>query len=1492
MKKLLALLTCSTMTGIMSYAAETYVADNVDLSDGHEETFNVASGDTEVHRGIFSGSGSVKKTGDGTLAFEPLVEGEGGAFQDGANTFTGGITVQGGTVRADNAGAFGSNAITISSSGGAVRYGSEYQSGVTTYTEFTNDIDVTVGNTARTVTFSQNTILRGDITGAGQVTLYHDNGSSLTTAGQEGPSAKIYGTVETSGTLLFRSLGTFEMHGPVKAATVYGGDSNSGTGTTELYNAANEIDTYIISHDTLSLMVANAIPGALIEWRPCTGSTLLGRSRVLLNGNNQTFSGLQFCPTGSWAIGQQWGNVRYDAGNRVAFYSSAPATITLTGIANTTCPSYMKLRDEISLVVNAADAPGFVQEFHYHPNPTMGNITVQAGTLSITNGASFQSVQTVTVGADGTLLVTASTNTFMAAKNLVVNGCLSCADNVVTPFSSLDYLEIGSTATVTLPTGCTINTRAYKLGGDLQPDGSYPVGGGTVVVSNDLVLDGEYPIIVSAGTTNVLSRRVTGTGWIHKTGGGALMISNAENDFSGGLTIDEGTVLVAATNALGSGTITLNANGNKVCQLRFIANAEISNPIRQYGVSNSSYPSLYFEKDVTTVLKGGFTGNDHVFFWNEQKVAGGTFPAPGPTTIFDCTVNVTDDKYVNTRNYGEFHFKRAVTALGLEGFAGTAQWWSEGGKVFLYSPDNYFWRFNDYSATVVCMADNVLGGSIGRMEFRSDGNASGGVGLDLNGHDQTTKSLTTASSDRPTVRNSAGNYHCIFSSGGPATLTLTGESASRVFDGGINGPVSLTVNAPSGWWQSFSAKVSKMTGDLSVISGNVELYRDGGFPNASSVTIGRYGRIYVGDNMAIDAFKNVPQATIAGRLDVKSGATMPFADGMTDLELSDTAALYIEGDMTLSFKTVTTNGVTIPGGTRLTSSTTPMIKSGAILVLSENPTAWTGAGAGDSVWTGGNWEDPSVVSRLDQGSVMALFATGGRAENNSALALGGIQFAGNDFTIAGTAPGATLSIDVGGVRVAESETPHTYTLADMAITQAGAGTHNWTIPSNQTLRVKNGLVSVPGTIKMVGAGDLVLEGTNTFAGGFSTTYDLYRYAPMLTVSGLLATPDHVDQGRPTENDGKSIFLTCEQDSGSANRLFCLSNAVVEKPVLIRYANSGRTSIFAPANTANELRGQVRYLNNTWHKVIAEANAEIVFSGGLEAAHSFRHFGDGILRFKDNPCSFNKMGGLNPSRGTAIVEVPGNTFLRLVVGYEDHHYPTVQLAVSDAMTDGELIIGYNGGYYDELHNSKAHFTSGRYTLDLMEATTQRCSRVALGPLGVLKGTYPSMLEVAGDNPRSTDHERRFCIAGVVTNGVGFHMCGSGTLLLSSSGTYNTVGDLKVSSGTLELESGVVWNKGTNATVVGSGTLKVNATGALGSRQVVLFVGDPSEDWKLDIPAGCKLMVRELCDAETGRRYSSGEYGNAASGAPLQGLADHFVGNGTLLVARPYTTICFR
>ena len=897
-----------------------------------------------------------------------------------------------------------------------------------------------------------------------------------------------------------------------------------------------------------------------------------------------------------------------------------------------------------------------------------------------------------------------------------------------------------------------------------------------------------------------------------------------------------------------------------------------------------------------TVLKGSFTGNSNVYFWNELKGSGGTFPTPGAITIFDCTVTVPTNptRAIWLRTYGEFHFKKKITALSIIGQDGTNMRWGEGGKVFLYSPENVLSRVNAYSPYVICEADNVLGGSAGRIDFRSADWSSGGVRFDLKGHSQTTKSISTSNGQVAKILQASDAFHAINSSSGAPTLTITGDSADRTTYAGINDAISLTLNNVTGvadFWQTFSGKSSKMTGALTVTKGTLKIMAGAGFPNASSVTVGSAGQIVL-DSTTTDAFKNVPTLTLDGKLQIRAGATQPFAYGKTDLVLNDTATITILTNMTLSFKTVTTNGVVVPGGTRLDKNTMPgrIVGDGALLVLEESASEWTGLGEGDSVWTPGNWSDPSVVDRLGAGTVLAKFGTGGRAVNDRALALGGIQFEGDDFTIAGDgAAGTTLSLNVSGVQVAKSATAHTYTIKDMGITQEGIGEHVWEIPSNQTVRVKDGLVSVPGTIKVNGVGKLILEGTNTLAGGITMTA-ANKYPPMLMVRGLLATPNHADQGRPAANDGKSIYFDCNQETPTVDRMLCLSNAVVEKPVAMK-SYMGRTSIFSHANTTNELRGQVRYLVSSWHKVGAGSNSETIFSGGVESAATFRYYGGGsTLRLRGAPCIFNSNAGLNPSRGTVIVENTGNCFSNLVVGYESSQSATVRLAVSGAMTNGTLIVGYNGGYYDDLTHASAKLTGGTYTLDLMDGTTQRCERIAVGARGVITGAYPSMIEVFGYNPMSTAHQQKHCVAGKVQGGVGFHMCGSGTLRLASGGTYNSTGDLAVSSGTLELESGVVWNKGQKATVTGTGTLKVNATGALGTRQVELFIGDVSDSWKLDIPAGCKLMVRALRDAATGRLYSSGVYGNAASGAPLQGLASHFTGNGTLVVARLGTNIC--
>ena len=144
MTKKLMLATCGAAACLLVHATETVVDVPVDLSDGHAEEINVvSSSDTNIYTGAITGSGSIRKVGAGILA-----------LANGGNTFSGGITVAGGAVRADVPGAFGTNTITVSSAGGQVFYkAGTVVGGKTVYTEFTNNISVTANNTAATVIF-------------------------------------------------------------------------------------------------------------------------------------------------------------------------------------------------------------------------------------------------------------------------------------------------------------------------------------------------------------------------------------------------------------------------------------------------------------------------------------------------------------------------------------------------------------------------------------------------------------------------------------------------------------------------------------------------------------------------------------------------------------------------------------------------------------------------------------------------------------------------------------------------------------------------------------------------------------------------------------------------------------------------------------------------------------------------------------------------------------------------------------------------------------------------------------------------------------------------------------------------------------------------------------------------------------------------------------------------------------------------------------------
>lgn len=962
--------------------------------------YDVATGMTMNENNRLTGSGSIRKTGKGTLA-----------LMNGGNDFTGGIDVQDGVVETHAQGSLGRGDVTLANNVSQLFFKAP-PSVPGAFVAFTNNIEVTGTGTAvdatRSIFFYTNTAIHGNITAARSVLMRHEWISS--SPGKGGASATIYGSITAPNRVTFNAYGTFAIHGPITTPLCFGGNSYSGTGTVELWDPDNAIDHYVISHDILSFHATNAMRG-LVEWRPCyDGNASANYSNVKLNGYPQTIKGIHFYKSGNWVPGFGWYTARYKAGvDSFAFMSTAPVTLTLTGIAGTTCESYAKLKDEVSLDVNAVGVPGFVQQFRYYTNPTTGSIAVNAGMLQILEQATFPNVPSVVVGEAGTLALENTTNTFASITNLVVNGTLTVDSSALTPFPStmtslvispdavldlpvgltfktteltlrgvkraggvyplgndahaiivddlwngaaltvadgqtftisdgamfpyvpavsvaaggvltvaqttntfaavtnvvlngtlavgedvevlfpmtLTDLTLGANASVTSPAGkpAVVYTRRLTVDGDVKELGEYNFGGLTVFVIDGIHLSGACTLDVPANTTNVLSGLVWGEGSIRKTGPGVLSFTGSDNTFTGGLTVASGTIIVAATNALGTGPVTLLPTGTQTCQIRFVANAAIANEILHDGTSTDTYPAFYFEKDVTSLLQGTVTSTGDLFVWNERKVGGGTFPAPGPVTTFEGTVNVPNHR-IMLRTYGDTHFKEAITTKRF-GAADVGRW-SEGGRLYLYSPSNSIDTIHGFSPHIYCMATNVLGG---RFVLASQDWSNGGSCLEMSGFDQSISSLVTISTTYDKLR---GTLQRINGSAG-TTLTLTGEAATNRTYAFLAGGVSLLVDAQDfrdSFVQRLYGRTHTTTGDLIVSNGTLEITGPAVFTKVSRVVVGAGGTLKL-DSTATDALAAVTDLVVAGTLTV--GDQKAFGSELTAVTVTGTLKVNADG---------------------------------------------------------------------------------------------------------------------------------------------------------------------------------------------------------------------------------------------------------------------------------------------------------------------------------------------------------------------------------------------------------------------------------------------------------------------------------------------------------------------------------------------------------------------------------------------------------------------
>ena len=1040
----------------------------------------------------------------------------------------------------------------------------------------------------------------------------------------------------------------------------------------------------------------------------------------------------------------------------------------------------------------------------------------------------------------------------------------------------------------------------------------------SAMLAATVTLDGETEYSVAANTTNTVSDTLTGSGSIRKTGTGSLLLSGAGNDFTGGVVVEAGTVQADAAEAFGTGTITVPSRDAKACfnvapattsDYKLFPNALSFTGSQDVGLSGTQgdgrYSAVFYQNTHLTNTISGTRG----FRLRHNPKNTGDPRNGGPSTIFDGPLSVASGKTIYLNVYGSMIINGQITASTL--FGGES--WSGGGHLYLNNPANAISQMIIALNRVHCGDTNVLRGA--EVVWRSPGGGKDDTALlDLNGYDQTVAALRrwrfSSASDWDRNRLTTGNFYCVKTADNkPATLTIAGMASSCISYETLRGPVSLVLDAQgySCFTQTFAYHSSPFTGTTTVRAGTLELIEAARFTAMPSLTVESGGTFVTASTNALASLDKVTNLVVRGTFDASTARVNPFGTTLANLEIDAGATLKLPVGSSLFVKSLKMGGQTytsgrFPAEALATLSGATVSDVMVMVVGSMVEFAWTGA-VSEALTTLGNWDPaPTAASDFTYGTMTPLFASAGnRATLNADVAFHGMTFRAAEgetgFTLARDAAENAHGLTLYGGRVAACSndaalTAHTYVI-DAPLALDGPVTFH--VDKNQTLILSNAFcdttlgngarslaIDGTGVSAHTNYGHVVFAGTNYFGGHIVSTTSLWR------VSGKLANPGDAYTGNPVDDTSEAIWLRVNKGGFSAGTVdkygIELDNATIGKSILVDNV-MGLRSFTALANTTNEISGFLCYNPATSnHQGMAiNTKAEIILSGGLYASHSFRIYGGGTLRIRDKPVTCLCSAGFNPSSGTAIFEVPGNTFAYMLVGYNNQN-ATVEMKVNHVMTNGVIEVAGDGGSAGQAKDT----TGGTQTLDL-HCTTQRCAYVAVRKRGVLKGEYPAMLEVYEGRPNILS-KANYVIIGKVEGGVGFNLCGPGDLVFTNQ-AFTSCGDLVVSKGKMEFVSNATWLNGTNVTVTGEGCLKLAAGARFDGKKAVLHLGADADTWQIDIPAGQTQVFTYAYDAD-GKLLPSGDYGNVASGATRTRYADHFPNNGIIRIRRHGTQFILR
>ncbi|EBY7437898.1 autotransporter outer membrane beta-barrel domain-containing protein [Salmonella enterica subsp. enterica serovar Ealing] len=1053
----------NTYTGGTTISDGTLVANNVEALGTGNVTDNAT---LELNTGgdfdnAISGSGQVVKSGDETLTLS------------GANSYTGGTTISGGTLVATNVEALGSGDVTdnatlelntggtfdnvISGSGQVVKSGDDALtlSGNNSYTGGTlisggtlvaSNVDALgSGDVTDNATLEMNT--GGDfdnaISGSGQVVKSGDETLTLS-----GANSYTGGTTISGGTLVannVEALGTGDVTNNATLELNTGGDfDNAISGSGQVVKSGDK---------TLTLSGANSYSGATT----ISGGTLIATHvNALGTGAIDNRASLLLDASGQFTVTdlttESGGNTEIGAGSTLqatTLTQKSDSTLTINLNSNTVDP-VIHAASQVSLA-GTLDITGVGDVLDSDPASTddLDTFTLIASDKTIAGdfekltvagmdadladfitvdgriddtGKQYELTTALTWYADRDDAVTDAHGTFNltnADGSFAVNTVLENVDATLDPDSATGW---DGTSLIKQGTGTLI------LNAENTYTGGTTISGGTLVATNvDALGSGDVTddATLELNTGGTFDNAISGSGQVVKSGDKMLTLSGA-NSYSGGTLISDGTLVASNVEALGTGDVTDNAT------LELNTGGTFDNAISGSG-------QVVKSGDETLTLSGTNSYTDGTL------ISGGTLVASNVEAL--GTGDVTDNAVLELNTGGDFD----------NAISGSGQVVKSGDETLTLSGANsYTGGTLISSGTLVANDVNALGtGDVtdnATLMLNTGGdftNNIGGTGRVEKSGDDT---LTLSGSNSYTGGT-------LISSG-----TLVATNVDALGTGDVTDDATLELNTGGDFDNAISGsgQVVKSGDDVLTLSG-VNSYSGGTLISDGTLVASNVEALGTGD------------VTDNATLELNTGGTFDNAiSGSGQVEKSG------DGTLTLSGSNTYTGGTLISGGTLVASNVEALgtgdVTNDAVLELNTGGTFDNAiSGSGQVVKSG---DDALTLSGSNT-------YTGGTIISGGTLVATNVDALGNgDVT-----DNATLELNTGGdFDNAISGSGQVVKSGDETLTLSGSNTYT----GGTTI---NGGTLVASNVEALGSGDidnyasLQLNASGQFVTANLTTHD-------------------------------------------------------------------------------------------------------------------------------------------------------------------------------------------------------------------------------------------------------------------------------------------------------------------------------------------------------------------------------------------------------------------